>query len=75
MKNATMGAMVRAITGIYTENAIHFSLIFGSNRIVKYVKNREQRQHIDVQFSAEYGKNDESRDYCREEKFFFICRE
>ena len=39
MKNATMGAIVRAITGIYTENAIHFSLIFGSNRIVKYVKN------------------------------------
>ena len=34
-----MGAMVRAITGIYTENVIHFSLIFGSNRIVKYVKN------------------------------------
>ena len=38
MKNAAMGAMVRAATGIYTEYAFHFSLILGSYRIVKYVK-------------------------------------
>ena len=39
IKNAAMGAMVSIATGIYTENAIHFSLILGSNKIVRYVKN------------------------------------
>lgn len=37
-----MGAMVRAITGIYTENVIHFSLIFGSNQDRQVREEREQ---------------------------------
>ena len=64
-----MGAMARAVTGIYTENAIHFSLIFGKQQDRQVSEKWEQGQHINVQFSAEHGKDHESRDNCRKEKF------